>query len=85
MKMNCSIQQDELVYCLTLGGNLWNDNCSVFIYLLKEIGISRENFHQIQDLEAGKDITILHGGVGGYRRISVSFFLYQQEVFPKSY
>ncbi|XP_053378405.1 leucine-rich repeat-containing protein 74A-like isoform X2 [Mercenaria mercenaria] len=39
---------------------------------IEEIGISRENYRKIQELQTQNDLTILHGGVGGYQRISTT-------------
>ncbi|KAL4226520.1 hypothetical protein ACF0H5_014505 [Mactra antiquata] len=39
---------------------------------IEDIGISLENYHKINELQTNKDITILHGGVGGYRRTSTT-------------
>lgn len=44
---------------------------SIHYYLLQEIGISRANYTKIQELQSQRDITILHGGIGGYTRVSV--------------
>ncbi|XP_060555228.1 leucine-rich repeat-containing protein 74A-like isoform X2 [Ruditapes philippinarum] len=39
---------------------------------IEDIGMSRENYRKIQELQTEKDVTILHGGVGGYSRISTT-------------
>ena len=43
--------------------------------------ISASNYHRIQELQNQKDITILHGGMGGYNRptVSLCMFLSNQE------
>lgn len=45
----------------------------MFIPIFQEIAISANNFVKVRELEESRDIIILHGGVGGYQRFTVSF------------
>ncbi|XP_052781026.1 leucine-rich repeat-containing protein 74A-like isoform X2 [Mya arenaria] len=47
-------------------------NTELRLLSIEEIGISRENYSKIQELQANKDLTILHGGVGGYNRATTA-------------
>lgn len=43
---------------------------------MQEMNINISNYKRIQQMESEKDITILHGGLGGVQRYTVSTCIY---------
>lgn len=43
---------------------------------MQEMNINISNYKRIQQMESEKDITILHGGLGGVQRYTVSLNTY---------
>ena len=46
------------------------------------MNLNENNYNKICEIESSRDITILHGGMGGYKRYSVSITILNEMKSP---